>query len=139
MKIKTTLISLTILLFAMSLAASSALAGSKQRYRWEGVAIGVGAAILGHAIIQSHRAEPQRPVVHTHPQPAYRPHQPAGQRQGHWEWRSVWVPPNHETVWNPGHYNHKGRWVPGHWIHVQTTQGHWTQARVWVARGRAPY
>ncbi len=32
-------------------AATSAWAGPKQRYRWEGVAIGVGAAIVGSTLI----------------------------------------------------------------------------------------
>ena len=63
MKMKMLLISLVIVLFEITLVSSTALAGSKQRHRWEGVAIGVGAAILGHAIYQTHKAEQQPQVV----------------------------------------------------------------------------
>jgi len=38
---------------SISFSVQSAFAGSKQHYRWEGVAIGVGAAILGHALLNS--------------------------------------------------------------------------------------
>lgn len=139
MKLTRLLVPLMILVFGTTLLAPPALAGNKQRHRWEGVAIGVGAAILGHAIIQSHRAEPQHPVVYAPPQPIYRHYPGPGPRHGHWESRRIWVPPSYETVWNPGHYNPKGHWVPGHWITIQTTGGHWTHERVWVAARGKPY
>lgn len=46
----------------VSFVANSAWAGPKQRYRWEGVAIGVGAVILGNALLNS--------CVYTQPRPA---------------------------------------------------------------------
>lgn len=129
MKTKKLLISLILAVFTMTLVSSSALAGSKQRHRWEGVAIGVGAAILGHAIYQSHRAEHAPQVVYVEPVQRYHHRS----RHGHWEWQEIWVPPSYEKTWNPGHYNRKGHWVRGHWIEVQTTGGHWTRERIWVA------
>lgn len=133
MKTKKLLISLTLAVFGMTLISASVLAGGKQRHRWEGVAIGVGAAILGHAIFQSHQAERAPQVVYVEPEPAPRyPHRPR-YRPGHWEWQDSWVPPTYEKIWNPGHYNRKGHWMPGHWMKVQTTDGHWTKERVWVA------
>ncbi len=135
MKSNKLLFSLVVAAIAIVMTSSSVLAGSKQRHRWEGVAIGVGAAILGHAIYQAHRVERQPQVVYVEPEPYrhYRHRHPPRQPRGHWEWQKMWVPPTYEKVWNPGHYNRKGRWVPGHWIEVQTSAGHWTKERVWVA------
>ena len=135
MKTKKLLIILVVTVIGVALVSSSALAGSKQRHRWEGVAIGVGAAILGNAIYQAHRAEQQPQVVYVEREPDHRfrhRHAPKHCR-GHWEWQKTWVPPTYENVWNPGHYNRKGRWVPGHWIEVQTSGGHWNKERVWIA------
>jgi hypothetical protein len=139
MKTKMLLISLVTALVGSTLVASSALAGSKQRHRWEGVAIGVGAAILGHAIYQTHKTEQRQPVAYVEPERTYRHHYRPKHRHGHWEWQKTWVPPTYETVWNPGHYNRKGLWVSGHWMEVETSDGHWTRERVWVAKHRAPY
>ncbi|MEE4111966.1 MAG: hypothetical protein V2I40_04075 [Desulfobacteraceae bacterium] len=136
MKTKMLLISLVIALFASALASSSALAGSKQKHRWEGVAIGVGAAILGHAIYQAHQ---QPRVVYVEPERTCRDNRRAEHRHGHWTWQKTWVPPTYERVWNPGHYNRKGHWVSGHWIEVETSDGHWIQERVWVANQRGRY
>jgi hypothetical protein len=139
MKSKKRLISLVIVLFSIALFASSTMAGSKQRHRWEGVAIGVGAAILGHAIYQAHRAEHQPRVVYVEPHRNYR-HDPGPKHhQGHWEWQTTWIPPIYERIWNPGHYNRKGDWVSGHWMEVETANGYWTRERVWVANNRGPY
>jgi hypothetical protein len=139
MKTNKLLISLVITLFGIALVSSSALAGSKQRHRWEGVAIGVGAAILGHAIYQSHQAERQPQVVYVEPERTYGGNHGPEYRCGHWEWQKTWVPPTYEKVWNPGHYNRKGHWVSGHWIEVETSDGHWIQERVWVADIRGRY
>jgi hypothetical protein len=70
MKTKKLLIGLTLAVFGMALISSTVLAGGKQRHRWEGVAIGVGAAILGHAIFQSHKADQSPQAVYAEPEPA---------------------------------------------------------------------
>jgi hypothetical protein len=59
----------------LSLMATSAWAGPKQRYRWEGVAIGVGAAILGNALFNApYCAQPgPAPVYHSAPPVYYSP------------------------------------------------------------------
>ncbi len=138
MNTKKLLTCLVIAGFAIALVSSSALAGSKQRHRWEGVAIGVGAAMLGHAIFRSHQAQSQAQAVYVEPE-RYRHDRRPEPRHGHWEWRKSWVSPTFEKVWNPGHYNRRGHWVSGHWIEVKTTDGHWAQERVWVARNHGPY
>jgi len=142
MKTKKLLIGLFVTLTAIALISTPAAAGSKQRHRWEGVAIGVGAAILGHAIYQAHKDAYRAQTVYGDPEPVrkYRPRHPGPKhRRGHWEWQRTWVPPTFEKVWNPGHYNRKGHWIPGHWIEVKTAEGHWTKERVWVAHNRHIY
>lgn len=141
MKMKKPLIFLIILIiavFGITLASSPALAGSTQRHRWEGVAIGVGAAILGQAIYQAHQAEHRPQVVYVEPEPSHGRQRGHFRHDGHWEWQKTWVPPAYERVWNPGHYNPHGRWVPGYWMEVKTGEGHWIQERVWVARHYCP-
>jgi len=114
-------------LFTLSLTSTPALAGDLQRGRWQGVAIGLGVAALGHAILNHHVA------VEAHPAPVYTyRHRPPVVR-GHWEVRREWVPPERERVWNPGHYNRRGRWVPGHWTEIVTQPGYWREDKVWVA------
>lgn len=136
MKRKRLFIILTTLILCLSFMKPSAWAGNVQRNRWEGVAIGAGAAILGHALITHFRyAEPARPTANQHhpPPPRYSPryrHKPSG----HWEVRKVWVPPTCKRVWNPGHYNRSGRWVPGQWISIERNPGYWTTENVWVSR-----
>ena len=55
---------------------TSAWAGPKQRYRWEGVAIGVGAAILGSALVNAcyyPRPASPAPVYYSAPPVYYSP------------------------------------------------------------------
>jgi hypothetical protein len=140
MNMKKLLIGIAAVLTVSVLISTPAIAGSKQRHRWEGVAIGVGAAILGHAIYQANKdACPPRVVyVDPTPDPKYRHYQRPNHRYGHWEWRKTWVAPTYEKVWNPGHYDRKGRWVQGHWIEVKTSDGYWTKERVRIA-GNGPH
>ncbi len=142
----------------IALSVPSATAGSKQRHRWEGVAIGVGATILGSAIISSHhypnrvcrervyhRRRPVREVyyypaptysvpVYTAPPPVqYSP--PPSQRpsRGHWQVREVWISPVYEKVWNQAHFNSRNEWVKGEWIRIEKEPGYWSRERVWVS------
>jgi hypothetical protein len=119
------LILLTAMIFFMSLWAGPAFAGSTERHRWEGVAIGLGAAILGSAIINNSR--PERVTVIEH-NTYYQP-DPPRHSQRHCEPRQVWIPPEYERVWNPGHYEY-GKWVPGQYIMLEKAPGYWVEERI---------
>jgi hypothetical protein len=131
---KKILILLTVTVFSLSLFATPAFAGDKQRHRWQGVAIGLGAAILGNAILNSCRDSypPERVAVVEH-NVCCRPCTPP-RDCGHWEVRRAWVPPVCERVWNPGHYNIYNQWVPGQRITIENRPGYWMNERVWVVR-----
>ncbi len=128
-----------VFVLCFTLSATSAWAGSKQRHRWEGVAIGVGAAILGHALQNNHKRHDPGPVVIK--EPRYYPAPPLPRhhrknhryRNGHWEYRKVWVAPVYEKVWNPAHYNKHKEWVNGRWIKIEAEPGHWIKEKVWVS------
>jgi hypothetical protein len=128
---KTIILTITMIFF-LSLLAPSAYAGSKQRHRWQGVAIGLGAAILGHAIVNSDRYEssPERVVVID--RDCHRQRYSNRHHRGEWEVRKTWVAPRCERVWNPAHYNEYNQWVPGQNITIETGQGYWVKERVWV-------
>ena len=129
MKKKNLFIVVFITILCVTFLTSSAWAGEKHRYRWEGIAIGVGAVMLGHALFNQHRSRDLYPAPgHIHRPP------PHSRFYGHWEVRRAWIPPAYERVWNPGHYNHKGRWVPGRWIEVVKEPGYWSKKREWVGR-----
>ena len=140
---KKILISVIVLVICLSLSVPPTLAGSKQRHRWEGVAIGVGAAILGHALANRHQNRYDRAEVgerrgyhYDPPAPrrrsAYFPPRPS--RRGHWKVEKVWIAPTYKKVWNPAHYNRKDKWVPGKWIKITDQPGYWTERQVWGRR-----
>lgn len=130
MKTKNLLIVVLTAVFLVSFLSAPAWARSPQHYRWEGVAIGVGAAILGSALLNNMYCQP-----YSSPQPAHAYTPPPPPRiSGHWEMRSVWVPATEKRVWNPAHYAHNGKWVRGKWIKVVERPGHWTKERVWISR-----
>ncbi len=149
------------LFVSLTLVVPSAMAGSKQRHRWEGVAIGVGASVLGGALLgippvvaPSHgrvsvHVNTDRPR-YKHARPRYgkvdrhsRYDRYEGRRGhgsscrtnccGHWEVRKVWVPPVYERVWNPGHFNRRNEWVAGKWIRIEQDPGYYRTERVWVS------
>lgn len=144
------------LIFLLSVASTQALAGSKQQHRWEGVAIGVGATLLGAALLSEHSShDGYRVSAHIGypPRDAYRhsyghsykhsyrhSHRDFDRdrhhkyRRGHWETRRVWVGPVHDRVWNPPHYNRRGHRIPGSWITVERSPGYWKEERVWRSR-----
>ena len=123
----------------MGLMAGPAWAGNEQRNRWEGVAIGLGAAILGSAFLNQQNISSQ-PSGSYYPRSRKNHHRQydrhrsqAPVARGYWEIRKVWVAPVYEKVWNPGHYNRKGRWMEARWIRVERSAGYWEKQRVWVA------
>ena len=129
---------MTAVALSLMILIPSANAGSPQSHRWEGLAIGVGAAILGSALLNHHvAASAPAPGVYAPPAPEYRRHRSYRHRprsRGHWEIRKTWVAPVYEKVWNPGHFNPRGRWVKGGWIQVEREPGYWEEERIWVAR-----
>jgi len=153
-------IALFATILCITFLAPSAWAGKKQRYRWEGAAIALGAAILGNAIYNNrdfgpspstHNYSPPPPRRNGHweirrnaiynnrdfgPSPSthnYSP--PPPRRNGHWEIRRVRVRPSYERVWNQGHYNRRGRWIRGHRTRILKEPGHSFEKRVWVNHG----
>ncbi len=124
MKKKTLFILSVAIVLAWIVTAPPVQAGSPQQYRWQGVAIGVGASVIGSMLY--HHARPPRHYV--------RPACPPRYSRGHWEWRRTWVPPAYAKTWNPGHYNRRKHWVAGRWIRIETRPGHWRKEKV-----RVPY
>jgi len=108
---------------------TSVYAGSKHSYRRQGIAIGLGAAILGGALYKA-LSQPKLivPNAHVFSHPARRKHR----NRGYWETRKQWIPPAYKRYWNPGHYNRYGERVKGHWIEIVDRPGYWIENRVWV-------
>ncbi len=141
MKKKNLFILLITIMLCVSFLVPSAWAGSKQRYRWEGVAIGIGAAILGSALLSNlhhpparlpHQPRPCLVPVFPCPPPPYRVEiSPTG----HWEMIKRWVPPRYERIWVEGYYDRYYQWVPGHW-EERYKPGYWIEKKVWVAENR---
>ncbi|MDM8514586.1 hypothetical protein QUF76_00170 [Desulfobacterales bacterium HSG16] len=145
---KKLIITILIIVFSASLFTTQSFAGSKQKHRWEGVAIGLGAAALGGAILSNSRSKDNNRAVGYNNAPCYypapsRPHRKKNvsrhprkhkrPKRGHWEVRKVWVAPVHERVWNPAHYNRRNEWVKGSWISVEQQPGYWKKDRVWIS------
>ena len=136
MRTKRFMIGLLIGSITLVMIGSPALAGNVQRTRWEGVAIGVAATLLGQALLDHHRTAYAQPA----PVPAkgYRHHDhqvstPPGNGRTiarHRNFQKVWVPPVYKKIWNPAHYDRQGRWVPWHWIQTQIAPGYWTKQRI---------
>ena len=130
MKNKFPLTLLIVAVLSFSFMITSAYAGSKHSYRRQGIAIGLGVAILGSALYRS-LSHPKHVVRYPH---VFSPPAPGKHRhQGNWETRKEWIPPAYKRVWNPGHYNRYGGWVKGHWIEIVDRPGYWIENRVWVS------
>ncbi len=143
---KKLIITILVIVFSATLFTPQSFAGSKQRHRWEGVAIGLGAAALGGVILHNSRDRDNRSVGYNnascyYPAPAqyrqkYVPHRPKRHKRpkrGHWEVRRTWVAPVKERVWNPSHYNERNEWVEGYWITIEQQPGYWKEDRVWIS------
>ena len=128
MNIKRFFIIIGIVMFTVVTFAPQSWAGSASRHRIEGAVIGIGAVILGAALLDQHRSYHHEAEVVSVRKHHPRPHRPAG----YWETHREWVPAKYEKVWNPGHYNRRGHWVRGHWTQIQIESGYWHTERVWV-------
>lgn len=129
------LLSMIMVVTLISLfAITSAEAGSKTRYRWQGAGIALGAVLLGGLVVHqiaAHANTQQPQVVYSPPpQPRWCPPEPE-YAPGHWEITREWVPGAWERVWAPGHYDRWGNWVTGHYEDHQTP-GRDVERRVWV-------
>jgi len=119
------------LIVGMLLAQSSlSFAGDRVRGRWEGVAIGLGAATL-YNLFAHGRPSPVIPPPRSHyskPVPCYPPvvQAPAGHREN----QRVWIPERRETVWVSSHYIN-GNLVSGHY-EVRIFPGYYEDRRIWV-------
>ena len=127
-------ITLTILaIFTVFAFTTPALAGSPQQHRLEGVAIGIGAVVLGKAIFDAyHHPDPSRAPQSVVALYHHNGREPVHEPAGHWEMRRHWNAAVFKKVWNPGHYNRHGQWVPGHWLQVKVESGYWAKEKVWV-------
>ena len=145
MKKKTLFIMFISIVLAWTITAPPVRAGSPQQHLWQGVAIGVGAAIIGGSLFHHARhSGHSRKHMRRHSRPAYyqtsppqqvyvAPACPPRQPRGHWELQKTWVPSVCEKTWNPGHYNRKHRWIPGRWIRIETQPGYFRTEKVWVS------
>lgn len=117
---------MTAFCFAL-MSAAPVYAKSPQRYRWEGVAIGLGAAILGSAVLHhGYHYRPAPPPYYRHPPWPEHPRRPECYR---WETRREWVPPQYDWVWIPGHHGRRGHYAPGHWERRLISPGYWETKR----------
>jgi hypothetical protein len=110
MKKRNLIIIITASVFTLIFVLPSAWAGSPQQYRWEGVAIGVGAAIVGSVLLNNCLyAHPPTRVVYRYVSPLPHRYYPPSRYRRHWDVGKSWVPNRRPRAWNPGHYNHHGR------------------------------
>lgn len=139
MKMRSISLMLLVTVLSIIMTANSAWAGSAQHNRWKGVAIGIGATIIGSALYKQHKYySPQKEYSDLY-YGDHQSHPKDHHYHGYWELRKEWVSPIYREVWNPGHYDRRGRWVEGHWIKIEDKPGYWTEKRVWIAdRSRRP-
>ena len=124
---------LVLALFSL-FTISPAQAGDKQRHRWQGAGIALGAVaalgLLTHGF--QHAYPPPRVIYSRPPEPHwYTPPPPPEYVPGHWETTREWVPGVRERVWIPGHYDRWGNWVVGHYEQHQASR-RYLESRVWV-------
>jgi hypothetical protein len=113
--------------FVSLFTLTTAQAGPKQHYMWNGAGIALGAFALG-AIVNQLTHSPQ--VAYPPPEPRYSP-PPPEYIPGHWETTREWVPGTRERVWVPGYHDRWRNWVAGHYEERQTP-GYYVERRVWV-------
>ena len=133
MEKKSLFILVLLAVFTLVFLTPQVQAGPEERYRWEGIAIGVGAAIIGSAILQNHyQSQNHEYVVYHKPARVERPIHRYRQIPGHWEIQKEWVPTTYKRVWNPAHYDRYREWIEGHWMKIVDQPGYWVEKKVWV-------
>ena len=111
------------------------------RKTMEGFLLGTGAVLLGTAIYHGMNQDSDPGPAYASHSPRYREgrhHRPAKRYarhhrpRGHWEVERVWVEPEYERKWNPGHYNRRGQWVSGRYERFKVSRGYYREIKTWV-------
>lgn len=144
---------------------SPASAGPRNNHLLETVIIGTGVAILGTALIHEvqhnnrknayahnnynsqkypkhsgwQKTQPRNPKGyniqdrrHNEKQRNWNGHK----SQGHWVTKRVWVAPQYENKWNPGHQGKHKKWGKGRQQQITVQKGYWEKRRVWLRSDR---
>ena len=111
MKKKNLIIVLLAMGFTLSFILPSVWAGSPRQYRWEGIAIGVGAAILGGALINGciYPCPAPRAVYRYPCPPRYGYYHPPRHHGEHWKASKIWRSHPYRETRHHGHYQGHGR------------------------------
>ena len=133
---KKTIIIIMAIACMISLTVTSSNAGSKERKRFEKFLIGSSAGLLGAVLLNNlnhnrARVSTNEPGHHRKYRRSYR-HRHNGPK-GHWKVEKIWVEPEYEERWNPGHYNKKGEWKSGRYQKFIVREGYWKEKRIWIA------
>ncbi len=111
-------------------SASFTFADDRVRGRWEGIAIGLGAASLYNLFQHGQLSPVILPRRATYERPGHHYPPPVCEPSGHWEIQRQWIPERRENLWIPSHYE-GGYWVPGHY-EVRVYPGYYEEHRFWV-------
>lgn len=125
----------TAVFLIIGFTAGISQAGAARRHAIEGIILGTGVAILSTAIIHSMNKPEPVVVKHVYQHDSPR-HGKKWKKKGHWKTRKIWVEPEYETRWNPGHYNRRGKWVKGRYKEFKVADGYWRSRKVWVKYNR---
>jgi hypothetical protein len=111
MKKRDLIIIIVASVFTLIFVLPSAWAGSPQQYRWEGVAIGVGAAIVGSVLLNNclYAHPPARVAYRYASPPHYRYYYPLPRHRRNWVVGKRWIPNRSPGAWSHGHYYRHGR------------------------------
>ena len=122
---------------SFTVTASDAGSSKRRRHHLEGFLIGSGAGFLGATIIN--KLHHNRPRFSNDEGRCSKKHRHSYKRRhrgpkGYWEVKQIWVEPEYEERWNPGHYNRKGEWRCGRYQRFIVKEGYWKEERIWVCR-----
>ena len=123
--LKIIFIALMISIFGITIS----YAGSPQSYRWEGLALGLGAAIIGSHIFRGGMDDRDSEYHHGHRR--------YGKKHRHWRHRQYrpgygyvdngcWT---YDRVYIPGKYIKE--YINGRWVTIEVTPDRWVEKRIW--------
>lgn len=128
---KRLLLIILVTALSLTLTTNSTWAGNTRHNRMKGIAIGLGAAIIGSIILSDIKQKDYRYQEICSVKPRH--NKGSKYRNGYWGIKKKWVPPTYKRVWIPGNYNSRGGWVKARWVKKVVKPGYWTRKRVWVA------